>query len=110
MEHAAQAAVLEPPESEIRTAMRAVAVEQSEPARVVAEQHAILAQQAHRLDRAPPGQFLGEGRRLPVLPHELPTRRARADAGDQGVLLRTHHGGDLQAHNPPGVAAIGRKD
>ena len=51
MEQAAQAAVFEAAVGEIGAAMRAVAVEQAVAAALVAEQHEVLAQHAHRLGR-----------------------------------------------------------
>jgi hypothetical protein len=72
--------------------MRAAAVEQAVPAALVAEQHEVLAQHAHRLGRPLVGQFLGQGHRMPVVPHQRATHGARPDPGDQLVLLGRHHG------------------
>ena len=49
MEEAAQAAILQAAEGEIGAAVRAVAVEQALAAALVAEQHEVLAEHAHRL-------------------------------------------------------------
>lgn len=92
MEGAAQAAVLEPAESEIGAAVGAIAVEQAVAAALVAKQHEVLAEQPHRLDRALALELLDERRRLPVLAHQLAGRRPRPDPGDQVVLLLAHHG------------------
>ena len=51
VERAAQAAVLEPAVGEVGAAVRAGALEQAVAALVVAEQHQVLAEQPHRLDR-----------------------------------------------------------
>src|SRR4029079_16661653 len=62
-----------------------------EPALVVAEEDEVLAEQAHRRDRAVGLELLGERSRLPILTHELAAGRARPDAGDTVVLFLTHH-------------------
>ena len=92
MEQAAQAAILEAAIGEIGAAMRAVAVEQTVPAALVAEQHEILAQHAHRLGRPFFGQLLGQRHRMPVMPHQGAALGARPDPRDQLVLLGRHHG------------------
>ncbi len=89
---AAQAAVLEPPETQIGAPVPAVAVEQPVGARLVPEQDQIFAQQAHRQDRPFAGQFLRQRRRLPVAAQELSGRGAGAAPGDQLVLFRAKHG------------------
>ena len=45
VERAAQAAVLEPPERQVRAAVRTIAVHQSEPPRFIPEQDEILSEQ-----------------------------------------------------------------
>ena len=92
VEQAAQAAVLEAAVGEVGAAMRAAAVEQAVPAALVAEQHEVLAQHAHRLGRPLVGQFVGERHRMPVVAHQRAALGAGTDAGDQLVLLVAHHG------------------
>ena len=92
MEQAAQSAILEPAIGEVGAAMRAAAVEQAVPAALVAEQHEVLAQHAHRLGRALGRQFVGERHRMPVVAHQRAALGAGTDAGDQVVLLVAHHG------------------
>ena len=92
MEQAAQAAILEAAVGEVGAAMRAVAVEQAVPAALVAEQHEVLAQHAHRLGRPLGRQLVGERHRMPVVAHQRAALGARPDAGDQLVLLGAHHG------------------
>ena len=92
MEQAAQATVLEAAVGEVGAAMRAAAVEQAVPATLVAEQHEVLAQHAHRLGRALVRQLVGERHRMPVVAHQRPALGAGTDAGDQVVLLVAHHG------------------
>ena len=91
VEQAAQAAIFEAAEGEVGAAVRAVAVEQPVPAALVAEQHEILAEHAHRLGRPLGGQFVGQGHGMPVMPHQGAALGARPDAGDQLVLLGAHH-------------------
>ena len=92
MEQAAQAAILQAAIGEVGAAMRAVAVEQAVAAALVAEQHEVLAEHAHRLGRPLLGKLVGERHRMPVMPHQRAAFGARPDAGDQLVLLGTHHG------------------
>ncbi len=93
VEGAAQAAVFQPAEGEIGAAMRAMPLDQAVAALLVAKQHQILAEQFDRPDRARPGQFVDQRRRLPVHPHQFPARVLRPGAGDQVVLFLAHHGG-----------------
>ena len=88
VEEAAQAAVLEPAVGEVGAAVRAVAVEQAVPAALVAEQHEVLAQQAHRLDRALGRQLVDQRHRLPVVAHQRAALGARPDAGDHRSAKR----------------------
>ena len=91
VEGAAQAAVLQPAEGEVGAAMRAGALHQPVAASVVAEQHQALAEQANRLDRTVAGKLVDQRRRLPIAPHQVAGRRARAGPGDQVVLLCAQH-------------------
>ena len=100
MEQAAQAAIFQPAEGEVGAAMRTVAVQQTVPAALVAEQHEILAQHAHRLGRPFGGQFVGECHGMPVMAHQGAASRARTDAGHQLVLLGAHHGPESDANHP----------
>jgi hypothetical protein len=74
--------------------MRTAAAQQAEFALIVAEQHQVFAEQAHRHNRPLRRQFFGQRRRLPVLAQELAARRSRPGPGDTFVLLRAHHGGN----------------
>ena len=87
MEQAAQAAILQATVGEIGAAMRAVAVEQAVAAALVAEQHEVLAQHAHRLGGTLLRELVGERHRMPIVPHQRAAFGARPDAGDQLVLL-----------------------
>jgi hypothetical protein len=93
MEQAAQAAILEPAVGEVGAAVRAVAVEQPVAAALVAEQHEVLAEDAHRLDRALVRQFVDQCHGMPVMPHQGAAPGAGADPRDQFVLLGAHHAG-----------------
>ena len=93
VEGAAQSAVLQPPVGEIGAAVRAGALDQAVAALAVAEQHQVLAQQLHRLDRAVgAGEFVDQRHRLPVAAHQAAAGGARADAGDEIVLFLAEHG------------------
>ncbi len=105
MEQATQAAVLEPAVGEIGAAMGAVAVEQAVATALVAEQHEVLAEHAHRLGRTLGRQFVGERHRMPVMPHQPAAFGARPGAGDQLVLLGTHHGASVAQMNIPVIRA-----
>src|SRR4051794_3164742 len=93
MEGAAQAAMFEPPEREVRAAMRAMAVDQAVASRLVAEQHQVFTEQLDRADRPRAVQLIDQRRRLPVAPHQLAAGVLPPGAGDQVVLLLAHHGG-----------------
>ena len=97
MERTTQAVALVAAEGEIGAAVRAVAVEQAEPALCVTEQHQVLPEQAHGLHRAQrhariqTGIELVEQRgRLPVLAHQRTAGGARADAREELVLIGVH--------------------
>jgi hypothetical protein len=82
---------------QIGASVRTVAIEQTIVAAGVFEQHQVLSQQSNRLDRANGHlgvqgrvEFVNEGDGLPVLAHELATRRAWADAGDAFVQFGFH--------------------
>ena len=92
MEQAAQAAVLQASVGEVGAAVRAVAVQEAVAAALVAEQHEVLAEHAHGLGGTFPGKLVGERHRMPIVPHQRAAFGARPDAGDQLVLLGTHHG------------------
>ena len=92
VERAAQAAVLEPPEGEVRAAMRTIAVHQAEPPRLVAEENEILSEQTDGFDRAAARRARRERDGLPVVAHQLAAGRIRPDPGDQVVLLLIYHG------------------
>jgi hypothetical protein len=91
MKPAPQAAVLEPPVREVRAAMRTVALQETAAPALVAEQHEVLAEQPHRLDRARARELLGERGRLPVAAQELPGPGAGPDAGHELVLRGADH-------------------
>ena len=97
MEGAAQAVGLEPAKGEVGAAVRALPVDQAPALLSVAEQDQVLAEQPHRLDRAPGHarieariELVDQRRRLPVAAHQRAAGRTRADAGDQLVLLGLH--------------------
>src|SRR5690606_13180726 len=66
VEGAAQSAILQTTEGQIGTAVRAVAVEQTEFALLVSEKNEILPHEPYGLERTSRLQFLGERNRLPV--------------------------------------------
>ena len=87
---AADAGALDPAVGQVGAAVRAVPVDQPEPATQVFVQHQILAHQADRLEcnrielaRAPD--------RHPVAAQQIAHRRSRADAGEQFVLCGRKH-------------------
>jgi hypothetical protein len=97
VERAAEAVLLEAAEGEVGAPVRAVAGDESPPARGIAEQHERLAEQAHGLDGAAfharieaRVELVDECRRLPVAAQQRAAGRARADAGDAVVLLGVH--------------------
>jgi hypothetical protein len=97
MERAAQAVALVPPERKIRAAVRAVTVEQAPSALCILEQHQVLAQQPHRLDRPMQHawiqsgiEFIHQRQRLPIAAKHGAAWRAGADARDQFVLVAFH--------------------
>ena len=92
VEGAAQAAVLQPAEREIGAAMRAGAADQAVAPLAVLEDHEVLAEQPHRLDRPVAGELVDQRRRLPIAPHQRAGGRAGADAGDEIVLFLAEHG------------------
>ena len=91
VERAAQAAVLAAAETQVGAAMRAVPVQQPVAAGRIAEQHEVLAQQAHPLHRARRVKLLDQCGRLPVTAHQRAARRAGTGLGDQPVLLGGEH-------------------
>ena len=93
VKRAAQAAILEPAVGEVGAAMRTVAAYQAIAATIVPEDHQILAEQADRFDRPVAVQLRDQGRRLPIAPHQVAGRRARAGARDEIVLFLAQHGG-----------------
>ena len=93
VEGAAQAAALEAAVSEVGATMRATALDQAVTAFFVAEQHQVLAEELHRLDRAVgAGKLVDQRHRLPVAAEKPTGRRAGADAGDEVVLFLAEHG------------------
>ena len=92
MERATQAAVLQPPEGEVRAAMRAIPVQEAEPPLFVAEQYKILPQQPDCSDRPRIGELYRQSGGLPVVTHQFSARRLRPDPCDQVVLFLIHHG------------------
>ena len=91
MKGAAQAAVFQPPVSEIGAAMRTMPADQSVTALVVLEGHEVLAHEPHRLDRPVAGQFVDQSGRLPVAPHQGAGSGAGSGAGDEIVLFGAQH-------------------
>ena len=113
VEGAADAVALVPCETQIGTAVRAVAVEQTPGTCGIAKQHQILPQQAHRLERAtghawvePGVELIDQRRRLPIAAQQLAAAGAGADAGDQIVLCGLHLSQQSRGrHGPPQAAA-----
>jgi hypothetical protein len=91
MEGATQTAVFQAPVSQISAAMRAAAADQAIAPFVVLEDHQILAEQPHRLDRAVAGEFIHQRGRLPIAPHQVARRRIGAGAAHQMVLFGAEH-------------------
>jgi hypothetical protein len=97
VEGAAHAVALVAGEGVVGVAVGAVAVEQAPAALVVAKEDEVLAEHAHRLQRALPHrriegriELVDQGDRLPIPPQQRAAGRAGADAGDQLVLFRMH--------------------
>ena len=84
----AQAAILQPPESQVGAAMRAVTVEQAEAAGMVAEQEQVLAEGA---DGAGAGQFIQQGDGLPIMPQHPATGGGGTDACEALVGFGEDH-------------------
>ena len=91
MKRAAQAVVLAPAMTQISAAMRAMTPDQAELTFIVAKQHQVFAQQAHRHDRARAFEFIAQGSGLPVLPHQFSARRAGTGLGDEVVYVFRQH-------------------
>jgi hypothetical protein len=92
VKRAAQAVVLTPAIAQVRPAVRALARDQAKFAFIVAEQHQVLAEQAHRHHRARALKLVGQGSGLPVVAHQLAARGARSGAGDEVVDVGCQHG------------------
>jgi hypothetical protein len=92
MKLAAEPAAFKPSEGEIGAAMRTIPVHEAEAAGLIAEQNEVLAEKAHGFERPGTLQLIGQGRRLPVMAHELSGRVARAGPRDQVVLFLAYHG------------------
>jgi hypothetical protein len=82
---AADPAGLDPAIGHVGAAVRAMAVDQSEPAARILVEHEILAHQADRLDRNLV-ELTGAADRHPVAAQQVAHRRARPDAREQLVL------------------------
>jgi len=87
---AAQAAILEPAEGEIGTAVGTIAIEQSQLPRSVPEQHQMPTHDLHGPHRARPDEFLCQGDGLPVAAQEYAGRCAFSSFGDQLGLGLVH--------------------
>ena len=99
MKRAAQAIAFVAAKGQVRSPVRAVAVEQTIVALRVAKQHQVLAQNAHgfhganrhaRIERGV--ELVHQRHRLPIVAHHRAARCARPDAGDQFVLFSFHGG------------------
>src|SRR5207244_7538249 len=91
---AAQAVFLVAPEPERHAAVRAELVDQAEAILRVAKCYEFFRKNLYPDGRAIGlGQLGGEQRRQPVAAEELAHRRARAGAGQQFVLFRSHERG-----------------
>ncbi|MCY1218326.1 hypothetical protein D9M72_302700 [compost metagenome] len=95
VERAAQAAVFQAPEAQVRAAVRAVAVEHAVLAVLVAKHDKVLAHQANRAHRALSLELIDQRHRLPVLPQQAATGGIRADARHKFVLFSGHHDGGV---------------
>ena len=89
---APQPAVLHPPVAQVGAPVAAMDAQEAGPAPVVAEQHQVLAQDAHRQGRASRRQLFGQRHGLPVTPQQRAAGRARLRGGQQPVLFGGHHG------------------
>ncbi len=87
---AAEPAVLLHAVTEIRTPVRAVAVQEPVASVGVPVQHEVLAHDAHGPRRVLL-ELAQRGDRLPVAPHQLAHRRAAADARETLVVLPAQH-------------------
>src|SRR5579872_4121536 len=105
MEGATQAAMFEPAEGQIRSAMRAVTFDQAVASLRVAKENQVFAEQLHRPYGTWSFELIEQRRRLPVHPHQLAAGVLRARARDQVVLFLAHHG----ASPHPKKACDGRR-
>ncbi len=87
---AADALIFDITVGQVGPAVRALALHQAVAAGAVTEQDPVLAQQAHGLDGRTRQRIDGR-HRVPVAPHHLAHRRARADLGQLAVLLGAQH-------------------
>src|SRR5205085_597543 len=81
----------------VGAAVRAVAIEKAPAVLRIPKEHEVLAQHAQRLERPlrhariqPRVEFIHERHGLPVTAQHGAARRARTDAGDEGVLFCFH--------------------
>src|SRR5579872_3920971 len=105
MKGAAQSAMFEPAEGQIRSAMRAVTFDQAVASLCVAKENKVFAEQLHRPYGTWSFELIEQRRRLPVHPHQLAAGVLRAGACDQVVLFLAHHG----ASPHPKKACDGRR-
>src|SRR5690606_14388663 len=92
VEGTAQAPILQAPECKIRPAMWTVPVHEATAAFFVTEQNEILAKKPNWPDGSWAFEFINQGSRLPIFPHQLASGGGRADPCDQIILLLAHHG------------------
>jgi hypothetical protein len=99
VERAAQAVVFAAAEGQVGAAVRARPIEEAEAAGAVAKEDELLAEDAHRLDRARAGarveariELVEQRDRLPVAAQQRAAGSARADPRDEFVLLGLHVG------------------
>ena len=106
VEHAAQAAVLQPAKSQVRAPMRTVPLQQAMTPPLVAEKHQLLAHHPHRRQGPFRGKLFGQGDRLPIFAQQLPRGRAWANPGHAVVCFGAHH--RKFSPHPAGIAAMVR--
>src|SRR5262249_45566133 len=101
--------VLDAAEAQVGAAVRTMALDEADLAVLVAEQHQVLAQDAHRHRRRARRQIGADADRQPVMPHHLAARRARAGAGEELVLFAGGHRGWILTSAGRTFSALGAK-
>ena len=92
VEGAAQAAVFYPAKGQVGTTVWAVTVQHAQLALFIAEQHKVLAHQAHGAHWALARQFIHQRHGLPVAAQQLAGGRLGTDTGHEIILFCAEHG------------------